>query len=83
MRPDPSKCPDLMKQQMDNYVNHGQYPCGFIFEVLRCNLDEAVLSADPDNFAALRSIVKYAQCNVPPQMRHSRKAILKHIESFK
>ena len=57
--------PHLIRQAIDNYVEHHQPTGSFTQAVLENNLREAVARADTFSFAALKDIVMYCHWEIP------------------
>ena len=71
-----AKIPNLIKNNIDNYVQHGYPPGGFCEAVLRNDLTEAVQRADLACRRALPDIVEYVKLTVPAEAKGSEDAII-------
>ena len=73
--PKDAKIPEIIKNNLDNYVRYGYSPGGFCEAVLRNKLDEVLQQADLECCKALPAIVAYANRVVPPEARGTEEAI--------
>jgi hypothetical protein len=56
---------DLTKRTIDDYVQHGYPPGGFVTAVLENNLKEAFARADNNNAIDMHEIVAYCYNHIP------------------
>jgi len=54
------KIPERIKEGLHRYKKYGVLPGSFLRSVISNDLLDAVYRADPENYAALREIVRYA-----------------------
>lgn len=57
--------PERTKQTIDDYVEHGYNPGGFVSAVLENNLVDAVSRADRENLEHLSEICDYVYWKIP------------------
>lgn len=57
--------PERTKQTIDDYVERGYQPGGFVTAVLENNLVDAVSRADRENLEHLKEICQYVYWNIP------------------
>jgi len=57
--------PRAIKQQIDNYIDNGVPPAGFLSAMLCNNIRDAVARADDENKRALYDIVIYLENFIP------------------
>ena len=55
----------ITKEDIDNYIDQGQRPSGFVEAVLSNDLVEAFRLADEQNLQDMLEIVRYCHNNVP------------------
>jgi hypothetical protein len=67
--------PEHTKQSIDDYVERGYRPGGFLTAVLCNDLNDAVAKADEENARELASIVRYVYNTVPVAATGSLDAI--------
>jgi hypothetical protein len=73
--------PSYTKQSLDNYINHGIAPGGFLTAVLTNDLYSAVGRADSVNREALADIVSYIYNEVPRDCYGSEEAMENHFKA--
>jgi len=54
-----------IRESLDNYVNFGYHPGGFLTAVLENNLSEAIARADLQNLETLPALVSYVYNEMP------------------
>ena len=71
----------LTKQTIDDYVNHGIPPGGFVMAVLENNLMESFGRADIENRRDLFEICEYVYNEIPAPCHGSPEAVSKWLRS--
>ena len=61
----PSTVPPLVVKSLKNYVENRVKPGGFLSAVLANNLKAAIMSADPQSLAGLKSLVMFIYDYIP------------------
>jgi hypothetical protein len=63
------------KEEIDQYINYGRQPSGFLSAVISNDLADALYMADSQNAIDLREIVKYVNDKAPVGCRGSQPTI--------
>lgn len=64
-----------IRAALDRYISHGTEAGGFVEAVLRNDLMEAVVRADPDSLDALRLICHYIYNELPSSCHGGKEAV--------
>ena len=71
------------KETIDNYVEKGWEPGGFVRACLENNLKEAIGRADPGNLRDIKEIVGYIYMHIPAKVWGSPAKVEHHLLSFR
>jgi hypothetical protein len=77
-----NKIPDRTRVGLELYAKYGILPGGFLRAVLSNDLLDAACRADPENYTALREIVRYAYNKLPGEAFGSREKMLAWSEKM-
>lgn len=75
--------PEVTKQTIDDYVEKGYEPGGFVRACLENDLSRALGRADPVNSRHLKDIVGYIHMEIPASVHGSPEKVDAHLAKFK
>jgi hypothetical protein len=63
--PAPACFPEYMRQGVNDWIQHGHYPGGYLTALFEGRVFDAVCNADPQNFAAFAACAKWIAQDAP------------------